>query len=161
MNIKEVKELIELIDSSEIAYLELEIDNAHIKLDKSLTRGNANLVEQKSAVNVDNTSQKIVESIKNKEKIEEVSEEVSTDNGDYMLIKSPMVGTFYSSPSPDSSKFVAVGDEVKSGDVLCIIEAMKLMNEIESEINGKLVEVLIKDGDMVEYGTPLFKLKEM
>lgn len=77
----------------------------------------------------------------------------------YKIIKSPMVGTFYSKPSPDKEKFVNVGDNIKKGKVVCIIEAMKLMNEIESEFDGEIVEVCIDDGDIVEYGTPLFKIK--
>lgn len=162
MNIKEVKELIELINSSDIAYLELEIDNAHIKLDKSLTRGESTrTVESKPVVNTE-YREEIVKNVINKEESTTTVLEESTEvSGDFTLIKSPMVGTFYSSPSPDSAKFVNAGEEVKVGDALCIIEAMKLMNEIESEFNGKIVEVLVKDGDMVEYGTPLFKLKEM
>ena len=75
------------------------------------------------------------------------------------VIKSPMVGTFYSKPAPDKDAFVKVGDNVKKGQVLCIIEAMKLMNEIESEFDGEIVEVCVKDGDVVEYGMPLFKIK--
>ena len=70
-----------------------------------------------------------------------------------------MVGTFYIKPSPTAECYVEVGKEVQKGDVLCIIEAMKLMNEIESEYTGKVVEILVKDGDMVEYGTPLFRIK--
>ena len=70
-----------------------------------------------------------------------------------------MVGTFYSKPSPDKEKFVNVGENIKKGKVVCIIEAMKLMNEIESEFDGEIVEVCIDDGDVVEYGTPLFKIK--
>lgn len=74
------------------------------------------------------------------------------------IVKSPMVGTFYMKPSPTSEPYVQVGQEVKKGDVLCIVEAMKLMNEIESEFTGKVTEILVKDGDVVEYGTPLFKI---
>ena len=70
-----------------------------------------------------------------------------------------MVGTFYSKPSPDKEAFVKVGDKVKKGQVVCIIEAMKLMNEIEAEFDGEVVEVCLNDGDAVEYGKPLFKLK--
>lgn len=76
------------------------------------------------------------------------------------LITSPMVGTFYSKPSPESSPYVSVGSKVNSGDTVCIIEAMKLMNEIESEYTGTIIEVLVKDGDIVEFGTPLFRIKE-
>lgn len=75
------------------------------------------------------------------------------------IVKSPMVGTFYLKPSPDSEPYVQIGQKVKKGDTLCIIEAMKLMNEIESEFDGEIVEILLKDGEMVEYGKPLFKIK--
>lgn len=78
---------------------------------------------------------------------------------EYKEIKSPMVGTFYSKPSPDKEAFVKIGDKVKKGQVVCIIEAMKLMNEIEAEFDGEVVEVCLNDGDAVEYGKPLFKLK--
>ena len=75
------------------------------------------------------------------------------------VVKSPMVGTFYSKPSPDAKAYVEVGSKVKKGDILCIVEAMKLMNEIESEFDGEVIEVCVKDGDVVDYGKPLFKLK--
>ena len=75
------------------------------------------------------------------------------------IVKAPMVGTFYSKSSPTSEPFVKVGSKVRKGDKLCIIEAMKLMNEIESEFDGEVVEVLVKDDEMVEYGTPLFVIK--
>lgn len=75
------------------------------------------------------------------------------------IVKSPMVGTFYAKPSPDASAFVEVGKRVKAGETLCIIEAMKLMNEIESEYDGEITEILVKDGEMVDYGKPIFKMK--
>ena len=75
------------------------------------------------------------------------------------IVKSPMVGTFYSKPSPTAEPFVKVGSKVKKGDTLCIIEAMKLMNEIESEFDGEVTEILLKDGDTVDYGKPLFVIK--
>lgn len=77
----------------------------------------------------------------------------------YKLIKSPMVGTFYSKPSPKAEVFVKVGDKVKKGDVVCIVEAMKLMNEVESEFDGEVVEICCKDEEMVEYGQTLIKIK--
>ncbi len=76
------------------------------------------------------------------------------------IVKSPMVGTFYIKPSPDSNPYVEIGSQVKKGDILCIIEAMKLMNEIESEYSGKIAEIYVKDGEAVEYGTPLFRIGE-
>lgn len=75
------------------------------------------------------------------------------------VVKSPMVGTFYAKPSPNSEDYVTVGQKVKKGDVLCIIEAMKLMNEIESEFEGEIKEILVKDEEPVEYGKPLFIIK--
>lgn len=77
----------------------------------------------------------------------------------YKLIKSPMVGTFYSKPSPKADAFVKVGDKVKKGDVIAIVEAMKLMNEVESEFDGEVVEICCKDEEMVEYGQTLIKIK--
>ena len=79
----------------------------------------------------------------------------------YKVIKSPMVGTFYSKPAPDKDAFVKVGDNVKKGQVVCIVEAMKLMNEIESEFDGEIVEICVNDGDVVEYGMPLFKVRHL
>ncbi|MBC2596318.1 acetyl-CoA carboxylase biotin carboxyl carrier protein [Ruficoccus amylovorans] len=75
------------------------------------------------------------------------------------FIKSPMVGTFYRAPGPDSSAFVEVGAEVKADSVVCIIEAMKVMNEIHAEAKGKILEILVENGQSVEYGQPLFKIK--
>lgn len=160
MNINEVKELIELINTSDLAYFEYKSGDSHIKMDKSLTRG----IDASS--NKEVKSETITEKIHSERKISEVIEEVIEDKKEEVneilgtVITSPMVGTFYGSPSPDSDSFVKVGDSVKKGEVLCIIEAMKLMNEIESEVSGNIVEVLVKDGDMVEYGTPLFKIRE-
>jgi acetyl-CoA carboxylase biotin carboxyl carrier protein len=74
-------------------------------------------------------------------------------------IKSPMVGVFYSSPSPDADPFVRIGDTVKKGDVLCILEAMKLLNEIQAETDGKIVDICVKNEDVVEFGTVLFRIE--
>jgi acetyl-CoA carboxylase biotin carboxyl carrier protein len=82
---------------------------------------------------------------------------VAADSADkYITVKSPMIGTFYRSPSPDKPVYFEVGDTIKAGDTVCIIEAMKLFNEIESEVSGKIVKVLIDDASPVEYDQPLF-----
>lgn len=78
---------------------------------------------------------------------------------EYKIIKSPMVGTFYSKPSPKEDEYVKVGDKIQKGKVVCLLEAMKLMNEIESEFDGEIVEICVENEQMVEYGTPLFKIK--
>jgi acetyl-CoA carboxylase biotin carboxyl carrier protein len=82
-----------------------------------------------------------------------------TSDGNVAYVTSPFVGTFYRSPSPDSAPFVDVGTRIKKGQVLCIVEAMKLMNEIEAEIEGSIVQILVENGQAVEYGEPLFKIK--
>lgn len=85
-------------------------------------------------------------------------QEAKTEEGDskHVIIKSPIIGTFYRKPSPDKDVFVEVGDTIKVGDVLCVIEAMKLFNEIESEISGKIIKVLVDDSSPVEFDQPLF-----
>ena len=92
--------------------------------------------------------------------VDNQNKEVVEQEQNFKTITSPMVGTFYAKASPSASPFVKVGDRVKKGDVLCIIEAMKLMNEIESEVSGKIVKVLLEDGVAVEYGTPLFEIEQ-
>lgn len=81
---------------------------------------------------------------------------VEDENSKYITVKSPIIGTFYRKPSPDKDLFCEVGDTIKQGDVLCIIEAMKLFNEIESEVSGKIVKVLVDDSSPVEFDQPLF-----
>ena len=86
-------------------------------------------------------------------------EESKTDEKRGNIVKSPMVGTFYAKPSPTANQYVDIVSTVSKGDTLCIIEAMKLMNEIESDYSGKITEILVKDGEAVEYGTPLFVIE--
>ncbi|MDU6914685.1 MAG: acetyl-CoA carboxylase biotin carboxyl carrier protein, partial [Staphylococcus epidermidis] len=86
------------------------------------------------------------------------NDEQSSDNN-YNTINAPMVGTFYKSPSPDEEAYVQVGDKVTNDSTVCILEAMKLFNEIQAETTGEIVEILVEDGQMVEYGQPLFKVK--
>lgn len=102
------------------------------------------------------------ESIDRKE-IEQVpqQQEKNEESTNIYTVKSPMVGTLYLKPSPDKAPYVNVGDTVKKGQVLCIIEAMKLMNEIESEYDGKIVEICTQNEEMVEYGKPIFKIEEV
>ena len=85
------------------------------------------------------------------------TQESASDN--YETINAPMVGTFYKSPSPEEDAYVQVGDKVSNDSTVCILEAMKLFNEIQAETSGEIVEILVEDGQMVEYGQPLFKVK--
>jgi acetyl-CoA carboxylase biotin carboxyl carrier protein len=170
MEFEKIKELINLVDSSSLAFFELTNGNDHIKMDKSLNRGLAdnNLSNTSKINNMDNINTVLnsVNSIEKSEthvvKNEEIinnEKEIVVEDKNVKVITSPMVGTFYSSASPESPAFVEVGGAFSTGKVICIIEAMKLMNEIESEYSGVIVERLVNDGDMVEYGQPLFKIK--
>ena len=97
--------------------------------------------------------------VENKEvKTEEAESAKLSDENTGNIVKSPMVGTFYIKPNPSAEPYVEVGKRVKKGDVLCIVEAMKLMNEIESEFDGEVAEILDKDGEAVEYAKPLFRI---
>ena len=89
---------------------------------------------------------------------QEVTHSGEVDFNDMQEIKSPMIGVYYSAPSPDSAPFVSVGETVKKGQVLCIVEAMKVMNEITSEYDGEVIDICVKNGDIVEYGQTLFKI---
>lgn len=103
---------------------------------------------------------KVIENTSNKEDYETPKVEEKKEKTAGKIITSPMVGTFYMKPSPNADPYVKVGQKVKKGDVLCIIEAMKLMNEIEAEFDGTIKEILVKDGESVEYGKPLFELED-
>ena len=144
MEYDKIKQLIEDMGNSKITSLDIEFpDGMKVKMEKS--------TEKVVATEKIEAPREYVEVVKTEEKPEE---KVVEGN----IIKSPMIGTFYSKPSPDSMPYVEVGTVVKKGTVLCIVEAMKLMNEIESEFDGKIVEVLVKDGEPVDYGKPLFRI---
>ena len=94
---------------------------------------------------------------KTKQLLDKVNSEVQSVSGN--IVKSPLVGTFYAAPSEDAAPFVKVGDKVKKGQVLAIVEAMKLMNDIESDFDGEIIEILVENGQSVEYGQPLFSIR--
>ncbi|MBN1070570.1 acetyl-CoA carboxylase biotin carboxyl carrier protein [Clostridium botulinum] len=163
MDFQNIKELINIINSSDLAYFELKSNDGYVKMDKSLTRSlNRNVEEEETRKKESNihTKEEPIQEKNNfpENKSSNMQEEAVEE--DTVIITSPMVGTFYSSPSPESESFAKEGDYVKKGKVICIIEAMKLMNEIESNYNGKIVKCFAKDGDMVEFGQKLFEIKE-
>lgn len=144
MEYEKIKQLMEDMGNSNLNEINIDFpDGTKISMKKETN-------EPKVIAN----NEKIVEPIEISKN--EIVKEVET--GKY--ITSPMVGTFYLKPSPTDKPFVEVGQEVKKGEILCIIEAMKLMNEIESEYSGKIIEILVTDGEAVEYGTKLFKIGE-
>ena len=147
MDIKTLRKIIEIFDNSKANVLEFENEEFRIFLDKSTPIAKAPQI----------STQEVEESPKIVQKVEAKTEcEVEGE-----LITSPMVGTFYQAPSPDSPPYVKVGDKVKKGQTLCIIEAMKIMNELEAEFDCEILEILVEDGQPVEFDTPLFKVKKL
>jgi acetyl-CoA carboxylase biotin carboxyl carrier protein len=151
MDLKDIKKLLEAFDKSNTNILELETNEFRIYLDKSAPLAQAQPVQNIPQIQQPQPQQEVKQEIEAK-----VSCEVEGD-----LITSPMVGTFYQAPSPDSPPFVKVGDRVKKGQTLCIIEAMKIMNELEAEFDCEILEVLVEDGQPVEFDTPLFRVKKV
>lgn len=152
MDLKEIRQLIKLVETSEISELEVEEKDKKIRIAKNgPAYGTAQVIQSPvPAVATSPAPASPADSIlavpKKSDKIVEV--------------KSPMVGTFYRAASPDSDPYTDVGKTVKAGDVLCIVEAMKLMNEIESEFSGKVVEILVENAQPVEYNQVLFLIEK-
>lgn len=153
MDIRKVKKLIEMLEESSLNELEINEGEESVKLVKS-----AGILQQAQMAAPLSTIQPTIESnsISSEENTEEVKEKVISGKS----INSPMVGTFYNSPNPGADAFVKVGDTVSEGDVLCIIEAMKMMNEVKSDFNGTIKEILISNSEPVEYGEVLFVIEE-
>jgi acetyl-CoA carboxylase biotin carboxyl carrier protein len=152
MNIKELKELIDLLKDTEVTELEIEKAGVKVRIKKGRTIS-AGLSDQ-----ADGSAVTAIE----KTPVPELTEagEKPADKG-VTTVTSPIVGTFYRSSSPEAPSYVDIGDVVKKGQVLCIIEAMKLMNEIESEVDGKVIEILLENAQPVEYGEPLFRIEPL
>lgn len=166
MRFDEVKELIELINNSNLSYFEMRDEKEFIKMDKSITR---NYVSNSNDL-CDNSSNKLaITDLSNdvdiktevKENVEENHVSQNNDDDDMEVIVSPIVGTFYESMSPDDDPFASVGQKISKGEVVCIVEAMKLMNEISAEFDCEIVSVLSENGKMVQYGEPLFKVRRV
>ncbi|MFJ8460872.1 acetyl-CoA carboxylase biotin carboxyl carrier protein [Lysinibacillus xylanilyticus] len=163
--IQEIREIIKLVDSSSIDEFVYEVDGAKVKLKKNgvvVTETVAPKKEVAAPVVQQSAPAAPVAPVAAPAKAEEAPATAAAPaNNDPSLHKivSPMVGTFYQSPSPDLPAYVKVGDKVGNETIVCIVEAMKLFNEIEAEVQGEIVEVLVKDGELVEYGQPLFLVK--
>lgn len=165
LKVQEIRELIKLLDQSTLSELTYEEDDCKIKLKKGAVAGQVvtEAVPQQTPVQavptpVQEAAPAEPKAVKQEEK---PAAAPSADINDENLhkIESPMVGTFYSAPSPDEADYVNIGDKVTEDKVICIVEAMKLFNEIEAEVKGEVVEVLVENGQLVEYGQPLFLVK--
>jgi len=145
MELEDLKQLIELLKETDITEIQVEKEGTKVKIKR-----------EKFFQSLEIATQKVVSSVEQEAVIKkEIEEEMQR----LITVTSPIVGTFYRSPSPEAPIFVETGRQVKKGQVLCIIEAMKLMNEIESEVDGILMKALVDNGQPVEYGEPLFLIE--
>ena len=143
MELEDLKEIIELLKETDITELQVEKDGTKVKIKREKYMQSIEIpAHRPSVVSVQET----------------MVRDVVADEAEQRLITitSPIVGTFYRSPSPEAASFIEIGQKVKKGQVLCLIEAMKLMNEIECEVDGTVVKALVENGQAVEYGEPLF-----
>ena len=151
MRIKEIKNLIKFV--AKAGAREVSIETEKLKL--TIKTGDKTVVQQSAPVvqpAVIAEPKQPVEALL----LEEQPDAVSEEGSKYLTIKAPIIGTFYRKPAPDKPAFVEIGDSISEGSVLCVIEAMKLFNEIESEVSGKIVKVLVEDSTPVEFDQPLF-----
>ncbi|RRN67223.1 acetyl-CoA carboxylase biotin carboxyl carrier protein [Peribacillus simplex] len=157
----DIKELIRAVDRSSIGEFTIKGENdQQITISKQMNVGQTALIEETQVPATIAVAPVKVEAVP-VQKQEEIQTPAATSAEDRSVhkITSPMVGTFYTAPSPDSDAYVRVGDQIKEDTVLCIVEAMKLMNELEAEVSGEIVEIFVENGQVVEYGQPLFLVK--
>ena len=148
MNTKEIKEVLQLMKDFDLCEFELEKEGLKVRLKK---QASGEVSVESSAVRLPGGGAQLPAA---------AAGPVVLAAEDFYAVKSPMVGTYYSAPAPDQPAFVSVGQKIKEGDVLCIIEAMKLMNEIKSEISGTVMEILVTNGRPVEFDQTLFKIRK-
>lgn len=157
-----IKKLIKILDTSNISEFEIEEEGTRIKLAKPRPKVIANTAPVNFPVYNPQVMSESGSAVSAAEPLKSVIESAVTEKSEKIIeVKSPMVGTFYSAPSPDAEPYISVGSNVSSGTVLCIIEAMKLMNEIEAEVSGKIVKILAENAQPVEYNQPLFLIEKI
>ena len=161
MNFKQIQQLIKFVARSGVS--EVNIENSNIKINiKGNTKGENSQVVQQPVISQIQPVQP-VESVQSPPNptptVNDNSVVTANDESNLITIKSPIIGTFYRKPSPDKDNFVEVGDQISEGQTLCVIEAMKLFNEIESDVSGKIVKILVDDSSPVEFDQPLFLIE--
>jgi len=149
MNTRELREVIQLMQEHKLSELEIERNGFKIRLKKA-----------SRSMHVESAEGELVDMPITLPKAQPATTSPDKADENATIIRSPMVGTFYAAPAPDRDSYISKGSEIKEGDVLCIVEAMKLMNEIKSEISGRVIEILIKNGQPVEFDQPLFKIQK-
>ena len=165
LKVQEIRELIKLVDQSSIDEFSYEYEGSKIKMKKQgAVKSVVEHVQPAAPAPAPQPVPAVQEAPRTEPKLEaaavqEVKQEEIQDTSNLHKIVSPMVGTFYQSSSPEADAYVKAGSKVSKDSIVCIVEAMKLFNEIEAEVNGEIVEVLVKDGQLVEYGQALFLVK--
>lgn len=156
MKLSEIQELVKFIAKSGVSEVAIEDKDFKITI-KTPPKGAKNQpVETQTIIQAQVPSGAVIP-VANAPQVPQVPVPApATETNNYIEVKSPMIGTFYRKPSPDKASFVNVGDDIKEDSVVCVIEAMKLFNEIEAEVSGKIVKMLVDDGSPVEYDQPLF-----
>jgi acetyl-CoA carboxylase biotin carboxyl carrier protein len=150
MDVNLLKRLIKMVENSDITEFSVQEGDLKVKISKNSKQDNAHIL----------ASPQIVAQPAAAAPAAEVKEEAAESKSHLHEVKSPIVGTFYRAPAPDADPYVQAGDSVSEGNVLCIVEAMKLMNEIESDAGGKIVKILVENGTPVEYNQPLFLIEK-
>ena len=157
MDIKEIQNLIKFVQKSGVEEVKIERDDFKITIKtKSVAPQHIIVEDVPTPVSIP-ASQPITQAVQAVQEVtQETTQSVNLENDNQVIVKSPIIGTFYRKPSPDKPSFVEVGQSIAKGDVLCVIEAMKLFNEIESDFSGKIVKILVDDQSPVEFDQPLF-----
>ena len=155
MDIKEIQNLIKFVQKSGVEEVKIERDDFKITIKTKSVAPQHIIVEDVPTPASTRASQPITQAVQEVNS-QEKTESVNLENDNQVVVKSPIIGTFYRKPSPDKPSFVEVGQSISKGDVLCVIEAMKLFNEIESDFSGKIVKILVDDQSPVEFDQPLF-----
>ena len=161
MDLKEIQNLIKFVAKSGASEVKLEMDDIKITIRTGAEGKETTYVQQypmggQMQQQMPLQPQQQQQQAPAPETPASTGEKPADDDSKFITVKSPIIGTFYRKPSPDKPVFIEVGDIIKEGDVLCVIEAMKLFNEIESEVSGKIVKVLVEDSSPVEFDQPLF-----
>lgn len=147
MTIKDIKTLAQIMEEKNINILDYSFESGSIRLERNLPN---NTVSKTNVLPLAQMEQPLI--------CQQPETEEAINFNNLKEIKSPMIGVYYGAPSPDAKPFVEIGSQVKKGDVLCIIEAMKLMNEITADVDGEIVDICATDGEVVEFSTVLFKI---
>jgi len=154
MELKEIQNLIRFVAKSGASEVKLEMEDIKITIKTGSPKSETTIYQQVPTEHVATQVPVITQAPATEESpVQEVKKD---EDSKFITIKSPIIGTFYRKPSPDKDLFVKVGDTINAGDTVCIIEAMKLFNEVESEVSGKIVKVLVDDSSPVEFDQPLF-----